>query len=83
MLAKFSASFAMSSPGPSSASAPPAAGSETSLRLLELRETPSRKRKRNVAMWEKSKRKCLRNSGQEYMNVSKQKVSDSLVVIVY
>ena len=37
--------------------------------------TPSRKRKRSVDNWEKSKRKLLRNSGKEYVSASKKNVS--------
>ena len=37
--------------------------------------TPSRKRKRRVENWEKSKRNILRNSGKEYVTASKNNVS--------
>ena len=39
-----------------------------------LEKTPSRKRKKNVDNWKKSKRKRLRNSGQEYTSTRKQTV---------
>ena len=40
-----------------------------------LEKTPSRKRKKNIEEWIKTKRKCLRNSGKEYVATSKKTVS--------
>ena len=37
--------------------------------------TPSRKRRRRLNDWEKSKRKFLRNSGKAYVTASKKNVS--------
>ena len=38
------------------------------------RSPPTRKRKRRVQQWTKSKRKALRNSGKEYTSATKKKV---------
>ena len=37
--------------------------------------TPSRKRKRSINKWQKSKRKILRNTGKEYVTAAKKNVS--------
>ena len=46
-----------------------------------LEKTPSRKRKKNIEEWIKTKRKCLRNSGKEYVATSKRTVSFFIIVV--
>ena len=54
-----------------------ASATTVSTSSMEVRNssTPSRKRKRCVSEWQKSKRKLLRNSGKEYVTASKNNVS--------
>ena len=51
--------------------------------LLELTSTPSRKRVRKPGLWQKSKRKRLRNSGQEYKTAASKTVSAYSMYALY
>lgn len=64
----------------SSESGTPSSGSSSTVEPLGCEcgpssgTTPTKKRKRNVENWQKTKRKRLRNSGKDYLSATKKKV---------
>ena len=94
----FSAGPSTSGSGPSqstspksstSSSSPLTSGSSSTMEPigcdcgLSTGSTPTKKKKRNAANWQKTKRKRLRNSGKEYLSAKKKKVNINLISVIH